>query len=100
MTDPAVFDRPELAALWSEVRRRFEAAGDGEVRTVRLSGLNPVQRAALADLLGWVRLPGAQASVALARVEEAVRRGCGLGVRELLVRLHGPLRDRPAERAA
>ncbi|MGH3718736.1 MAG: TIGR02679 family protein [Pseudonocardiaceae bacterium] len=100
MSDPAVFDRPELAALWVEVRRRFEAAGDGEVRTVRLSGLDPAQRAALADLLGWARLPGEQATVALARVDEAVRRGCGLGVRELLVRLHGPLRDRPAERAA
>ncbi|MBV8541177.1 MAG: hypothetical protein JO364_00125 [Pseudonocardiales bacterium] len=67
MTDPAVFDRPELAALWSEVRRRFEAAGDGEVRTVRLSGLDPTQRAelwaelerhplvvALPALCGWV----------------------------------------------
>lgn len=100
MADPAVFDRPELAALWGELRRRFEAAGDGEVRTVRLSGLDSAQRAALADLLGWARLPGERATVAVARLDEALRRGCGLGVRELLVHLHGPLRDRPAERAA
>jgi uncharacterized protein (TIGR02679 family) len=38
--------------------------------------------------------------VAVARLDEAVRRGCGLGARELIERLHGPLRDRPAERAA
>jgi uncharacterized protein (TIGR02679 family) len=100
MADPAAFDRPELAALWTELRRRFEAVGDGEVRTVRVSGLDSAQRGALADLLGWARLPGEQATVTVARVDDVVRRGCGLGVRELLVRLHGPLRDRPAERAA
>jgi uncharacterized protein (TIGR02679 family) len=100
MADPAAFDRPELAALWAELRRRFEAVGDGEVRTVRLARLDPAQRSALADLLGLVRLPGEPATVAVARVDEALRRGCGLGARELTERLHGPLRDRPAERAA
>ncbi len=100
MADPAAFDRPDLAPLWTELRRRFEAAGDGEVRTVRLARLDPAQRAALADLLGLARLPAERATVAVARVDEAVRRGCGLGVRELIERLHGPLRDRPAERAA
>jgi uncharacterized protein (TIGR02679 family) len=100
MAEPAAFDRPELAALWAELRRRYEAAGDGEVRTVRLTRLDPAERAALADLLGLVRLPGEPATVAVARVDEAVRSGCGLGARELTERLHGPLRDRPAERAA
>ncbi|HEY6423858.1 MAG TPA: TIGR02679 family protein [Pseudonocardiaceae bacterium] len=100
MADPEVFDRPELGALWTELRRRFEAAGDGEVRTVRLARLDPAQRSALADLLGLARLPGEPATVLVARVDEAVRRGCGLGVRELTERLHGPLRDRPAERVA
>jgi uncharacterized protein (TIGR02679 family) len=100
MADPAAFDRPELAALWAELRRRFEAAGGGEVRTVRLSGLDPAQRSALADLLGWARLPGEQVTVRVAWINEALRRGCGLGVRELLERLSGPLADRPAERAA
>ncbi|MGH3687944.1 MAG: TIGR02679 family protein [Pseudonocardiaceae bacterium] len=99
MADPAAFDRPELSALWAELRRRFEAAGDGEVRTVRLARLSPAERSALADLLGLVRLPGEPATVAVARVDEAVRRGCGFGARELTERLHGPLRDRPAERA-
>ncbi|MGH3800990.1 MAG: TIGR02679 domain-containing protein, partial [Pseudonocardiaceae bacterium] len=100
MADPAAFDRPELGALWTQLRRRFEAAGDGEVRTVRLAGLGPAERSALADLLGLARLPGEPATVAVARVDDAVRRGCGLGARELTERLHGPLRDRPAERAA
>jgi uncharacterized protein (TIGR02679 family) len=100
MADPAAFDRPELGALWTELRRRFEAAGDGEVRTVRLARLCPAERSALADLLGLARLPGEPATVAVARVDDAVRRGCGLGARELTERLHGPLRDRPAERAA
>ncbi|MGH3985081.1 MAG: TIGR02679 family protein [Pseudonocardiaceae bacterium] len=100
MAGPEAFDRPELRALWTELRRRFEAAGDGEVRTVRLAGLGPAERSALADLLGLTRLPGEPATVAVARVDEAVRRGCGLGARELTERLHGPLRDRPAERAA
>jgi uncharacterized protein (TIGR02679 family) len=100
MADPAAFDRPELGALWTELRRRFEAAGEGEVRTVRLARLGPAERSALADLLGLARLPGEPATVVVARVDDAVRRGCGLGARELTERLHGPLRDRPAERAA
>ncbi|HEV7452052.1 MAG TPA: TIGR02679 family protein [Pseudonocardiaceae bacterium] len=100
MADPAAFDRPELAALWTELRRRFEATGDGEVRTVRLARLDPTERSALADLLGLARLPGEPATVTVARIDEAMRRGCGLGARELTERLHGPLRDRPAERAA
>jgi uncharacterized protein (TIGR02679 family) len=100
MADPRAFDRPELAALWTELRRRYEAVGDGEVRTVRLARLDPAERSALADLLGLPRLPGEPATMSVARVDEAVRRGCGLGARELTERLHGPLRDRPAERAA
>lgn len=83
MAEPAAFDRPELGALWTELRRRFEAAGDGEVRTVRLARLGPAERSALADLLGLPRLPGEPATVAVARVDEAVRilagassRGC------------------------
>ncbi len=94
MAEPAAFDRPELAALWTELRRRFEAAGDGEVRTVRLARLGPAEHSALADLLGLPRLPGEPATVAVARVDDAVRRGCGLGARKLTERLHGPLRDR------
>ncbi len=100
MADPSAFDRPELSALWTELRRRYEAAGDSDVRTVRLTGLGTAERSALADLLGLPRLPGEPATVALARIDEALRRGCGLGARELTERLHGPLRDRPAERAA
>lgn len=101
MADPEAFDRPELAVLWAELRRRLEAAGDnGEVRTIRLSALNPAERSALADLLGLARWPAERVTVPVGRVEEAVRRGCGLGVRELVEHLHGPLRDRPAERAA
>jgi uncharacterized protein (TIGR02679 family) len=100
VADPQAFDRPELAPLWTELRRRYEATGDGEVRTVRLARLGPAERSALADLLGLARLPGETATVAVVRIDEAVRRGCGLGARELIERLHGPLRDRPAERAA
>lgn len=98
MGDPRLFDRPDLGPLWRELHRRFEAGG--EVRTVRLSGLTLAERSALADLLGLARLPGDAATVAVARVEEALRRGCGLGARELVERFRGPLRDRPAERAA
>ena len=100
MADPAAFDRPELAGLWTELHRRFEAAGDSEVRTVRLAGLSPTQRSVLADLLGLARLPGEHATVPVGRIDEAVRRGCGIGARELVERLRGPLRDRPAERRA
>ena len=96
--DPTAFDRPDLGPLWTEMRRRFEAGG--EVRTVRLCGLTASQRSALADLLGLARLPPERATVTVGRVDDAVRRGCGLGVRELLERLHGPLRDRAGERAA
>lgn len=53
---PARFDRPELAPLWAEARRRFETTG-GPVSRVRLRGLQPDERAALADLLGLAYTP-------------------------------------------
>lgn len=98
MSDPALFDRPELAPLWTELARRYEAGG--EVRTVRLSGLTEPQRGALADLLGLARRPGQRATVAVVRVDDAVGRVLGYGTRDLVEALRGPLRDRPAERDA
>ena len=87
MADPAAFDRPELAPLWAELRRRFEAGGP--VRTVRLAGLQLEQRAALADLLGLARLPPERLTIPVSRLDEALCRVLGHGARDLVEALSG-----------
>ena len=98
MADPAAFDRPELAPLWTELRRRFEMGST--VRTVQLAGLRLEQRAALADLLGLARLPAEQLTIPVSKLDDALCRVLGYGARDLVEALSGPLRDRAGERAA
>jgi uncharacterized protein (TIGR02679 family) len=101
---PAVSDRlvgraatPGLAPLWAELARRF-GASDRPVRSVRLRGLTPPQRDALADLLGSVRLPASETTVRVAEVCSALRIDEPT-LRALVERLAGPIDDRAARRA-
>ncbi|MFE3887782.1 TIGR02679 family protein [Streptomyces lydicus] len=88
--------RPELRPLWQTVHDRLSSGRP--VSRVRLGPLDDAQREALADLLGWDRLPDARPSITLARLDEAVTELCGRTVREAVTELIGPLHDRAAER--
>lgn len=99
MTDPRVAGRgrdPRLAPLWDELARRM-GASRRPVRSVRLTGLAPATREALAGLLRLPRLPPADVTVQVARVARAY----GLddaGLRTLTADLRGPLGDRAGSR--
>lgn len=96
----ARFGRPDLAPLWQEARRRFEDGG-GSVTRLRLRGLSPDQRAAVADLLGWPRLPGPDATVTVAALDRTlVASPAGLDTRGVVEALGGPVVDRTAQRRA
>lgn len=88
--------RPELSFLWQALHRRLSSGRT--VTRVRVGPLDEAQREALADLLGLERLPGADASVALARLETAVFELTGRSVRETVTELVGPLGDRTEQR--
>ncbi len=99
--DPlAVLGRPELARLWERVREKLEELG-GVGGTVSLSGLDEVERDAVAGLLGLASRPGPGARIRLDRIDRALRDSrFALGLAAAMEKLGGPLRDRPAERAA
>lgn len=100
MSDPRLvrlLGGPELAALRQRLRRRYEqglAPG-----TLRLTGLNEAEYAALAALLGLPARPRASVQVDLRAVDAAL---CGAGIaaslRAALEVLDGPLVDRAAQR--
>jgi uncharacterized protein (TIGR02679 family) len=81
-----------LAPLWEAVHARLSSGR--AVSTVRVGPLTLAQREALADLLGLARLPDERATVSLAALEGAL----GASVRDVVVRLVGPLGDRADER--
>lgn len=94
------FDRPGLAALWRALRDRLERA-QGPVRRVRLSGLSREEREALADLLGWKRLPGETATVSVDQLDAILLDSpAGLDSTAVVAAIGGPLRNRVAERRA
>jgi uncharacterized protein (TIGR02679 family) len=94
------FGRPELAPLWAELRRRLETSG-GVVSRVRVGPLDPAQRVAVADLLGLDRLPSTHVTVPVAKLDAVLRASpAGMGTREVVEALGGPLVDGAAERMA
>jgi uncharacterized protein (TIGR02679 family) len=68
------------------------------VSAVQVGPLSDEQRGALADLLGLSRLPPEHTSVSLRRLDEIVRDAVGVGVREVVAELIGPIGDRAARR--
>ncbi|SCG55412.1 TIGR02679 family protein [Micromonospora halophytica] len=94
----ARFDRPDLAPLWAEARRRFEAT-DAPVSRVRLRALRPAQREALADLLGLAYTPGEEVTVSVRTLDTILRAATGgLDTRAVVEAITGPLTDRAAQR--
>jgi uncharacterized protein (TIGR02679 family) len=61
--------------------------------------LTEEQRTALADLLGLDRLPPEHATVSVARLDQVLTDTVGEGLRQVVVRLVGPLDDRARRRA-
>jgi uncharacterized protein (TIGR02679 family) len=83
---------PALAPLWQAVHARLSSGRP--VTSVRLGPLTLEQREALADLLGLARLPGERPTVPLAVLDDAL----GDSVRDVVVRLVGPLGDQAGDR--
>lgn len=91
---------PRLRPLWSAVHRRLEETG-GRLpgATVHLRGLDDDERAAVDRMLG-VRSRGRVVRVELVKLDRILRERAGVGVLDVVSSIVGPLRDRPAERAA
>ena len=96
---------PELAPVWQAVHRRLSSGRP--VARVRVGPLDSRQQAALADLLGRVRMPGQYSTVSLAELDQILFEAVGTGAREVVARLVGPVGDHAgdqqrsaAERAA
>ncbi|MFC4081702.1 TIGR02679 family protein [Amycolatopsis samaneae] len=65
---------------------------------VKVGPLDAEQRAAIADLLGSERLPGEYATITLDKLDQALREVTGLGTRDVVAKLVGPVGDRADER--
>lgn len=97
MNRRAQLDRPELLPLWETLHQRLSSGR--AVTRVRFGPLDETAQAALADLLGLDRMPGERPSIALDRLDTAVRDACGLSTRELVGHLVGPVGNRTADAA-
>lgn len=92
--------RPELRRLWAAAHRRLEQTG-GQVGGVRavLDEPSADERRAVDRMLG-ARSRGRSLRVPLDRLDALLRERGGSSLAEVVVEACGPLRDRPAERAA
>jgi hypothetical protein len=89
---------PEYRKLVAAARARLEEVGE-EARSFTLGGLDEPERAALAGLLGVAQIPSGSVRVLLADLDAAISgSAAGVSLREALVILAGPIRDRRAER--
>jgi len=68
------------------------------VSRVRVGPLDAGQQAAVADLLGSERLPGAYPEITLSRLDQAIREVTGLGTSDVVAKLVGPLGNRADDR--
>jgi uncharacterized protein (TIGR02679 family) len=97
----AQYQAAEYRRLLAAARRSLERTGGALTGTVSLSRPAEAERRAIIGITGQYRdAQAARISVRLADLDRAVREGTGHGLPELLAELGGPLRDRPAERAA
>lgn len=88
---------PDLAPLWRAAHDRLSSGR--AVSRIRVGPLTEDQRIALADLLGLDRLPPADVSVPVAKVEQVLA-DAGEDLRGVVTRLVGPVDDRAARQAA
>lgn len=88
------------ARLLAAARRHVERTGGRLDGKISLAAATDDERRVVIGLTGWHRAPGAtRLSISLGELDAGLRRVRGEGLRELLTRLGGPLRDRPAEAA-
>jgi uncharacterized protein (TIGR02679 family) len=69
------------------------------VSQLRVGPLTEAQRTALADLLGLDRLPPESTTLSVAKLDQVLMDTVGEGLRQVVVRLVGPLDDRAGRRA-
>ncbi len=91
--------KPGLERLWRLVAQRIEQLGSTR-GSVTLDKPDPAERRAVADLLGLKHeLPGRDIRVSLSRLDTIFRQSrFSVGLAEAVTSVHGPLRNRPAER--
>jgi uncharacterized protein (TIGR02679 family) len=91
---------PRLRPLWASIHRRLEETG-GQLAgaSVHLRDLTEDERAAVDRLLG-LRSRGSTIRVQLERLDELMQERVGRDLVAIVSSIAGPLRDRPAERAA
>lgn len=93
---PSVVTDPALAPLWRAVHERLSSGRP--VSTILVAGLDDAARAAIADLLGMDRLPGARFRVPLSRLDAVVREAAGTDARAVVDQVIGPVGNRVAQR--
>lgn len=92
---------PGWARLLAAARRQLERTGGRLDGRIGLSAATDDERRVVIGLTGRHRPPGTtRLSVSLSELDAGLRRLEGEGLLNLLTRLGGPLRDRPAEAAA
>ncbi|NBE96215.1 TIGR02679 family protein [Nonomuraea sp. KC401] len=93
MTVPDRLRAPELRPVWLALHERLSSGRP--VSRVRVTGLADGQQAAVADLLGLDRYPGASITIEVSRLAAALG---GLDVRAVTEEIAGPLGDRRRRR--
>lgn len=87
--------------LLPAARRRLERTGGHLDTRIGLADPSDSERHVVIGLTGRHRPPGtSRLTVSLAELDAGLRRSHGEGLLDLLTRLGGPLRDRPAEQVA
>lgn len=96
MTGRDALARAELMPLWQELHRRLSTGRP--VDRLRVGPLGDTERSAVADLLGLDRLPSAQPTLRLRRLDDVVNEITGGDARALVESLLGPVGDCSADR--
>jgi uncharacterized protein (TIGR02679 family) len=86
-----------LTPLWRAAHERLSSGR--AVSRIRVGSLSEEGRVAVADLLGLDRVPPADVSVSVARLDQVLAE-TGDNLRDVVTRLVGPLDDRAGRRAA
>lgn len=87
---------PALAPLWRAVHERLSSGRP--VNQVRVGPLADEHRSALADLLGMSQFPAEYATISLSRLDQVLQDAIGIGIRDVVTELVGPVGDRAGDR--